>query len=186
MKLKNSNKKGAIQMTMGTIVTIVLMVAILIVLLFFVNKVKGSGEKALTGIDQAIQTKMNELFTSGTKIVVYPVSREIELKKGDSAKGIGFSIKNVEKNETTFSYTVSAKEIASDCSITLEQANSFITLGKSGQATLPSGSTMDPPVFVRFNIPETAPLCDIRYGIDVKKGDGKQYSPTIFFDVKIK
>ena len=41
------------------------------------------------------------------------------------------------------------------------------------------------PEFVRFSIPENAPPCWVRYGIDVEK-DRVQYNPTINVDLKVK
>jgi hypothetical protein len=181
-----NKKKGAVEMTMGTIVTIVLMVAILVVILFFIGKVGDTSEDAINGIDQALQNEINALFTDGNKkIIVFPTSREIVLKKGE-VKGLGFSIRNVEGTSGSFSYEVGAKEIGADCSgVSIEKANSYINLGKSGSGiNLPSGSFMEDAIFVKFSIPESASLCTMRYGIDVKKGV-EQYSPTIFFDMTI-
>ena len=54
------------------------------------------------------------------------------------------------------------------------QAESLIILGKSGSQVLASGAKLEDAILVKFNIPETAPLCSIRYRIEVEK-DGSAY-----------
>ena len=80
---------------------------------------------------------------------------------------------------------ISVGEVA--CSgMTNTEANDLIGLGKSGSGiTIPSGSALENPVLVKFNIPESASLCNIRYNLDIKKG-GDSYLPTLTVDLAIK
>ena len=43
---------------------------------------------------------------------------------------------------------------------------------------------MDDPIFVRFNIPDTAPSCYIRYALNIEK-DVQVYNPPINIDLLI-
>jgi hypothetical protein len=172
------------EMSVGTMVTIVLLVIVLVLGIFFIQRIFTSGTNAIDGIDTKIQTEIDNLFAQeGKKIVVYPKEREITMDQGDSG-GFGFSIENKDLTDGTFTYQVLVEEIASGCQLTNEQAESLIILGKSGTKELGSGAKLDDAIFVKFSIPETAPICAIRYSIDVEK-DGDAYTSSSM-DLKIK
>lgn len=181
------NKKAAMEMSVGTIVTIVLLMTVLILGLVMIRTIfKGSIEN-INGIDTAVKDQINKLFSEDTsrQIVVYPTSRYVTIKKGEDNLGFGFSIRNVGETEDSFTYDVSAVEAS--CGMNLDIADKFITLGKTRAypgITLPPGSFMDDPVFVRFSIPQTAPPCKIRYAVAVSDAAGI-YS-TIDVDLEIK
>ena len=180
------NHKAQMEMSVGTIVTIVLLMSVLVLGIFLVQKIFKTGTSAIDQIDTKIQSEIDMLFSQEDKsVVVYPKERAISIKKGDVG-GFGFSIMNKEQIAGSFSYLISAGEIGSGCQLTKEQADKLIVLGKSGdEISLPSGSKLDNAILVKFNIPETAPLCQIRYQIDVKN-NGEQYSPSIGVDLTIK
>jgi len=164
------NKKGAIEMTMGTIVTIVLMVAILVVLLFFIGNIRDSGTDAISGVDDAIQNQINKLFTDGqSKISVYPADREINVKRGDDPKGFAFSLQNDEVVDSTFTYTLTASDVTK-CGATLteDKANDFL-LGGTGSFKLGPSEIQGTPRLIKFDIPEAAPACTLIYDLDVTK-----------------
>lgn len=180
------SKRGAMEMSVGTIVTIVLLMSVLVLGIFLVQKIFKTGTSAIDQVDTKIQSEIDRLFTEEDKsVVVYPKERAITIKKGDSG-GFGFSIMNKENSEGSFSYLVSVGEIASNCKLSEEDAEKLIVLGKSGDGIiLPSGSKLEDAIFVKFDIPELTPLCQIRYQIDVKNND-EQYSPSIGVDLTIK
>lgn len=184
MKIKNS--KGAMEMSVGTIVTIVLLMSVLVLGIFLVQKIFKTGTSAIDSVDTKIQSEIDRLFSDEDKsVVIYPKEREITIAKGESG-GFAFSILNTEQTEGSFSYAVSVGEIGEGCQLSEEQAEKLITLGKTGDnINLPSGSKLDDAYFVKFAIPKTAPLCQIRYLLDVKN-DGVQYSPSIGVDLIIK
>lgn len=173
-------------MSVGTIVTVVLLMTVLVLGLVLVRSIFSSGTSAIEGIDSAVQGEIQNLFADeGKKIVVLPSSRQVTLNKGDVNKGFAFSIMNKESTDQTFSYVVSAKNVGSNCQLTLQQADSLIDLGKQQQGlTLNSGSSLEDPIFVRFNVPESTPLCTIRYQIDVSHTSGFYQMAQV--DVEIK
>jgi hypothetical protein len=189
MILGNS-KKAAMEMSVGTIVTIVLLMTVLILGLVMVRTIfKGSIEN-INGIDKAVKDQINKLFSEDTsrQIVVYPSSRYITIKKGEDNLGFGFSIRNVGEDEDSFTYDVSAVEAqCTSLKTNLAAADKFITLGKTRALPgikLSPGSFMDDPVFVRFTIPQTAPPCKIRYSVEVSHSEGVY--ATIDVDLEIK
>ena len=182
------NKKAAMEMSIGTIVTIVLIVAFMIVGIYFVSVIRQTGSRAIDGINEGIQNEINELFSddSSKKIIIYPPTRRISIQKGRDDLGFGFSIRNVEQEEGKFSYEVSAVETS--CDMTLSKADELISLGKERtNILLAPGSLMEDAIFVRFNIPETAPPCDIRYTITVYLGSksGNVYGNPVDVDLEI-
>jgi len=181
------SKHAAMEMSVGTMVTIVLLMIVLVLGIFFIQKIFGAGTTAIDEIDQSIKNEISKMFSQdeSRQIVIYPSAREIRMKKGDSG-GFGFSLRNTEYDDGVFSYTVSVLEIGSNCQMTEAQADNLIILGKSGSnIQIPSGSKLENPILVKFSIPESASLCNIRYGIDVKKNEGI-YLPTVSVDLEIK
>jgi len=186
--MKPRNSRGAMEMTMGTVVTIVLLVAVLIVVLFFIAQVRDTGTNAISGIDTAIQSEINKLFSddSSKKIVIIPSSRIVDLKKGDDGLGFGFSIRNVDDTEGDFNYVVNAVETSCPQSLSVATADGYIKLGKSRSSIpIPAGSAMENAIHIGFTIPESAPPCQIRYAINVGKG-GTTYIPPVEVTVVIK
>jgi hypothetical protein len=180
------NKRAAMEMSVGTIVTIVLLMAVLVLGLVLVRTIFTSSIENVKAIDENIKSQIQVLFAedSSKKVVIYPADRGIKVKKGDSG-GFAFSIRNIGFETGTFEYQVSAVEIAHTCQMSLAQADSLIILGRSGSFQIPSGDILEFPVHVNFEIPEEAPLCSINYGLDVKK-DGETYLPTITITLEIK
>ncbi len=177
-------KKGAMEMSVGTIVTIVLLMAVLVLGLVMVRTIFSSSKDNIDQVDKKVKDQISKLFSEDDqkKVIIYP-SSYIELEKGKSA-GFGLSIRNNEVNSGTFSYTVEAAEGEFDC-MTASAANELISLGRVGSGiNLLPGTLMDDPVYVRFDIPDNAPPCQIRYNLNVEK-DGEQYVNTIKIDVEI-
>ncbi len=180
-----SSKKAQMQMSIGMIVTIVLLVAFLVVGILFINTIRRGTIENINSIDQSIKNEINKLFAEDDtrKIIVYPPTREISIKKGNEG-AFGFSIRNLEEEDGSFSYEVTAAEAS--CGLSLSKAEDLIILGKSRSGiNIKSGSITDDGILVRFKITEDIPLCNVRYGIDVKK-DGTQYGNTISVDLEIK
>lgn len=186
MKIK-SQKKAAMEMSVGTIVTIVLLMTVLILGLILVRNIFSGAVENIDGINQAIKSEINKLFAENNdrKIVVYPPTRKIIIQKGEDNLGFGFSIRNVQEEADKFSYVVNAVEAS--CSITLNEAEDFISLGKElSNIDIPAGSIMNDPIFVRFNIPDAAPPCQIRYEVLLMHKGNTIYNPSVYVDLKIK
>ena len=89
------------------------------------------------------------------------------MKQGESGAGFIFTLKNTDMTSHTYTYSVNAVSVEKGCKLTLDQADNFISLGQTGtDLVVGSGQTM-PNQFIKFNIPKTAPLCQIRYRISL-------------------
>jgi hypothetical protein len=179
------SNKGAMEMSVGTIVTIVLLMSVLVLGIFMVRQIFTTGTTAIDGIDEKIQGEIDNLFSvEGKSVVIYPKNRFIRMSQGDTG-GFGFSIKNKDMDSGTFAYELTVGDITEECTISEEAARRLIVLHRKGDGIkLPSGTSMEEAVFVRFKIPENTPLCLLSYNLDITK-DGELYAPTIAIDLEI-
>ena len=70
--MKEINSKGAMEMSVGTIVTIVLLMSVLVLGLFLVQRVFSSGTGAIDSIDSQVQNEIQKLFSEeGRTIAIY-------------------------------------------------------------------------------------------------------------------
>jgi hypothetical protein len=180
-------KKAAMEMSVGTIVTIVLLMAILVLGLVLIRTIfKGSVEN-IDGIDTAIKSEIDKLFAENAdkKIVIFPPTREVVIKKGEDTRGFGISIRNIDE-EAKFSYDITAQEAS--CDLRLSEAEDFISLNqKRNNIQIGGGTIMDDPIFVKFKIPESAPPCQVTYTL-VMERDGQLYGSAtdIYLTIKSK
>jgi hypothetical protein len=185
--MKNTNKEGAMEMSVGTIVTIVLLVTVLILGVVLIKNIFSSAKSVVDLTDQQLRNEVNKLFSEGSKISIYPSTRLVEIRQ-ESTDGVGVGIKNLltgASGEKTFSYIVlvSDSDIEGKCGIDAGTAEDWIVTGKSEEnIPIPSGDFSSQKVL--FEIPTGSPLCTIRFRINVE-ADGANYA-TDFFDVKVR
>ena len=126
---KSMNKKAAMEMSVGTIVTIVLLMGVLVLGGFLIQKIFTSARGAIDLTDEQLRNEIEQLFSEDNtkQIVIYPATREVSIKKGEDG-AFGFSIRNTENEDGVFSYTVGVVEVASDCHMTAAEAEKLIIL----------------------------------------------------------
>ena len=111
---KIAEKRGAMEMSMGTLVTIVLLMTALILGLVMVRTIFFSATDNINQIDQAVKNEITKLFSedNNKKVVIYPSGRQITIKKGnDIDLGFAFSIRNIDVTSGSFHYDVKVKSI---------------------------------------------------------------------------
>lgn len=174
-------------MSIGTIVTIVLVVTTMVLGLVLIRSIFNTGTNAVQNIDTAIQNQINQLFSSSnSNLVVYPNSRSITIKRGSTPAGFGFAVKNPEQVSATFSYSVNATSMHNCGSLTLEQANSFL-IGASGPISLGPSAIQDPYTLVEFDIPTSEPTCTVTYNLvvnEVTPTPTNSYSANVFVTIQ--
>lgn len=177
------SNKGAMEMSVGTIVTIVLLMSVLVLGLFLVKNIFSSAKGAVDLTDQQLTKEIEKLFSEDAKVVLYPTTRYLEVKQGES-DDIAIGIKNIGKTAqapTSFSYVVTAGE--NDCGISLEEQTKWIRLGKEkSDVPIPIGDTE--ALRVRIQIPEGTPLCLASFDVKVTAGTA-QYDRD-YFDIQVK
>ena len=177
MRIKSlDSRHGAMEMSVGTMVTIVLLMIVLVLGIFFIQRIFSSGTNAIDQIDAEVQSQIQKLFAEeDRKVAVYPTSREVSVKRGDDPKGFAFSVRNNDVESADFSYLVKATD-ASKCGTTFneEDADNML-LGGSGTFPLGPSASLALPRLVRFVVPESAPKCSITYNLEIEK-DSIPYS----------
>jgi len=177
--MKMKNKTGAMEMSVGTIVTIVLLMSTLVLGLVLIRNISKSSTENISAIDQKVKDQISKMFSEDdlSKVVIYP-SRNIKIKKGDSESGFGLSIRNVDSTAGFFSYEITNTD--SSCGITKTNAEDLIVLRRTQtNIQLGGGDVMSQPILVVFDIPDSAAPCLIAYTLDVKKGT-TAYEQVVF------
>ena len=173
-------------MSIGTIVTIVLLVSVLVLGLVLIRSIFTSAKGVVDLTDQELRKKIGEIFTEDKKLAVYPTSRRLEIPQGD-IDGFGIGIQNLLEGSSatkTFSYevVVSDPDLRKKCEVTESEALDWITTGRAEDSIpIPPGDFSEQRVL--FDIPEGSPLCTIRFRVNVNV-EGTAYA-TDFFDMKI-
>jgi hypothetical protein len=184
-------KKGAMEMSMGTIVTIVLLMSVMVLGFFFVGKIKDLGGGAIDSVGTATEAEINKLFSEeGGSLILTPVSGEVTVKRGDTPKGFGFRLNNEDTVPHTYTYELKVAmdetELQNSCgpTMTTESANSMIMVASGTINQLGAGQSMPSSKMIRFNVPSTAPKCSIQYELNIEQ-DGSYFdSPGIFLTLK--
>ncbi len=184
---KFNQKKAAIELSIGTIVIIVLAMSMLILGLVLVKSIfSGSIDIAEMTTDQ-LKNQVAAMFGEDKKLVVYPDSRHINLKQGNE-EGFGIGIKNLIEGSSApikFSYevVVSDPDLRSKCGISDREAEDYIITGRAeDNIEIPSGDFTSAKVL--FNVPVGSSLCTIRYRVNAK-ANGQAYASELM-DVTIK
>ncbi len=185
MKTTNSKfKKGAMEMSVGTIVVIVLSVTMLVLGVVFIKNLFSLATGVADLTDEQLKNEINKLFSEESRIVIVPNSRFVQIKQ-ENEDHVGVGIQNLLEGAsatTKFSYNVYASEFA-DCG-TKEEVEDWIILGKAeSNFTIPTGQKVVKRI--RFRIPVGSPLCSARFNVDVFEDDGTAYA-TDSFDIEVK
>ncbi len=187
------NKKAAMEMSVGTIVTIVLLMAVLVLGLVLIQNIFGSATDAIDVVDNQIQGEISEIFQDeGVTLVIYPTSREITLDKDENTpKGFAFAIRNDGVEEEIYSYTVVAEDVSKCGSAFTEEDAEDLLLGGAGSYNLGSGEdTVSNKDIIKFTLNENVPLCTMVYRLHICKGidecqvRNSDESSTIFVTIK--
>lgn len=180
------SKRAALELSVGTIVVIVLAMSMLILGLVLIRTIFSGAKYNVDIINEKVQGEINKLFEEqGGRLYIYLPNSQTEVKKGDSF-GVAFSVKNDVIGETKagkFTYEAKAGSIQEGCPISKQVADSYLVLGKSGQFSLLPGQQLSQSRVIKVQPPSTAPLCEISYDLIIKK-DNQPYE-TGFFIIKI-
>jgi len=171
------------EMSIGTIVTIVLLMSVLVLGFVLVQKIFGTARGAVDMTEQQLYEQINKLYSSDEdqRVMAFPQTRTLTIKKGKS-DAFGWGIYNNHLVEESFSSQVSVAEIGTGCTMTETQAENLISLGKSqSNIRVASASRLTHPKKIIFNIPDTASVCQITYILDVTDKEGAIYDSVDFY-----
>lgn len=180
------SKRGAIEMSVGTIVIIVLSMSMLILGMVLVKNIFSGASNNVLAMNDGVKNEINKLFTEDKRTVVYLPNQIAKIKQNEDW-GVAFGIKNLAKGTAEagrfhYEVTVSDPDVRQKCGIGERDIESWIKTGRADDAVIAPGQSYFG--IVRFLIPENAPLCTVRFHIDVTK-DNAAYA-TEFFDVEVR
>jgi hypothetical protein len=178
------NKKAAMELSMSTIVILVLAMSMLILGLVLVRTIFTGAKYNVDDINSKVKDQISKLFSEDQEMVIYLANGQVDIKQNEQW-GVAFCVKNLKQDssDNKFPYTVSVNEISGSCTgIDETKAMSFIVLGKEDILGATPGEVACDRI--RFLIPKGTPLCMIRYGISIKN-NGNDYTFGSF-DVQIK
>lgn len=174
------NKKAAFEMSITTIIVIVIAVVMLILGLVFVRTIMCSAiNVAKTTLDGA-QNEINKLFgqEAGKEVVCMGVKQPLDLIPGAyNIIGCGFN----PKVQTTYSYKFNIKS-AKDITGQNMDIQGWITESLTGTKTIGPGTFEYATLAIRpaDNAPEGLLVIDV----EVSKGGQTIASPTMYLNVK--
>jgi hypothetical protein len=178
-------KKGAMEMSVGTIVTIVLLMSVLILGIFLIQRIFSSAQSVLDMTDEQLRDELRKLFSSEeTKVVIFPPSQHLEIEH-EERDAIGLAIKNLAKTGSgtnEFGYKIKYTEGSGNCPRDVDPL-SWIIVGKE-ESDIPL--LVGEMYFTRvvFEIPLGTPLCTARFRVDTSIDDEWGYKST-FFDISV-
>lgn len=180
-------KKGAMELSISTVVVIVLAMSMLILGLILVRSIFTGAKYNIEKMNEKVEGEINKLFVEDKRAVLYLPNRLAEIKQGDSY-GIAFGIQNTIATQTfKWEVEVDDSRIKDKCGVTELQAENWITTGGDGSVGIASGQKEHD--LIRFNIPEgvvsDVSTCIVRYKLTISQEDGTPYK-TESFDVDVK
>ncbi|MBD3252645.1 hypothetical protein GF386_02850 [Candidatus Pacearchaeota archaeon] len=186
--MKKRKKRGALELSMGTVVILVLAMSMLILGLILVRTIFSSAGGAVDNIDKGVKDAISKMFAdSDKKLVVYPSARRIEIEQRTQGLGFAFSTRNLDTEPHDYEYRVEVDpgfDIKRKCGgLSKKEADSWLLID-SGTLSLAPGSIMEEPELIAFSIPEFAPPCTIPYKVDVWYKPGSP-STTLYISAKI-
>jgi len=185
-KIKIGNKKAALELSIGTIVILVLAMSMLILGLILIRTIFAGAKFNVETMNKKVEAEINKLFVEDQRAVLYLPNRIAVVKQGDDF-GLGFGIQNaVATQKFRWKVTVADDNIRKKCGISELEAEAWITTGGTGSVEVASGQKYTD--IVRFNLPEGAvsdiSTCLIRYKLEIDKEDGTPYT-TEPFDIDV-
>ncbi len=189
---KIKSKKAALELSIGTIVILVLAMSMLILGLILIRTIFTGAKYNVDTMNKKVEAEINKLFVEDQRAVLYLPNRLAEIKQGKEF-GIAFGIQN---NIATQKFKwglkviddspVAANTIKRKCGVSVTEVERWVTTGGSGNADIASGQKyLD---IIRFNIQEGTvsdiSTCIVRFQLVIKKEDGTVFT-TEPFDVDV-
>ena len=186
-KKPDEDKKAALELSIGTIVILVLAMSMLILGLVLIRTIFTGAKYNVETMNKKVEAEIGKLFVEDQRVVIYLPNREAEITQG-KPYGLGFGIQNsIATQKFRWEVLVDDDNIRGKCGVNEKEAEDWITTGRSGSVDISSGQKHFN--LVRFNIPEGSvsdiSTCIIRYELVIKTEDGNPYQTEIF-DIIVK
>lgn len=179
------DKKAAFELSMTTIVIIVLAMTLLILGLTLIKKIFTGAIGNVQRLDDKVRAAIDELFLEKEEeLIFYLTKNTAEIPQGTDW-GVAFGFSPDEAGGYTYTVKLDKDGIWKNLCPGIKEtdAENILGIGKSGDfGSVYSGA--HEYGLIKFLVPKTFPLdCQIRYRLFIKK-DGRDYIGG-FFDVKV-
>tara|TARA_Y100000310_G_scaffold343934_1_gene454030 strand:- start:624 stop:1163 length:540 start_codon:yes stop_codon:yes gene_type:complete len=132
-------KRGAIELSINTIIVVVIGITLLSLGLKFVQNIFGDIEEEREGIMELTETQIRELFGE-TDNAIYIPQQSYQVSQGKTLEDLEVFIRNTVKPGGTFSFVYTIKTLSAPPGMQLEMVTNKIDWVK-GEIELQSGST---------------------------------------------
>ncbi len=174
-------KNGAMEMSVGTIVVIVLSMSMLILGMVLIKNIFTGASENVLQMNDKVKGQIGKLFVEDRKTVVNLPNQIAKIKQNEEW-GVSFGVTNLQRagagTGDDFSYEVIVND-ASNCGGV--DVGSWIKIGGQGNMNIVPGGNFYG--IIRFLVPEGTPLCIARFNLEVKQGSDNY--ATDFFDVEV-
>ena len=169
-------KRGAIDLSVGTIVIVVLGVLILIMGIGMVSKIGCSAVRGMQVLDDETKEQLFGMFNQDSKLAIKEMKNEI---RKDITYNVGFGIQDDDGGSATYSYIVEASDLGI-CNFSKTEAENFIVLGRNVENIQFVGKYAG---LITFFISTENQNCILKYRIVVNKNgnlyDAKEFQVSI-------
>jgi hypothetical protein len=176
--LKIGEKKGAVELSISTIVIVVLGMSMLILGVVLVKNIFSGSTNAVDQLNDQTINEINKLFGEDKKIVIYPSTGKVTVRQGKEegfAVGISNKLTGSAAANAKFSYKViPVSNILEDCGVTESELMDLFSAGSEETKDIPIPTGEPKPILILFKTGEGDPLCTARFRIDVTQG-GNNY-----------
>jgi hypothetical protein len=169
----NKNKKAAIELSIGTVVIIVLAMSMLILGIILIRNIFSTATTSITEIDQGVKNEINRLFSENQDrvLVLYPDSRIIQVERGTRNSGFAVSLRNTADTDQTIKVKLGTIE-AGDCVTTNYNSKLSIIGLSTTEQSYPLGPkrALENPIHIRISADEDSELCTFIVPILITSG----------------
>ncbi len=171
------NCKAAMEMSVGTIVTIVLLMSVLVLGIVLTKSIFESSKGAIDMTDQQLQSEISKLFAEEKDLVIYPTSGKITIKGGERDQIVVGIRNSADFTDVSTEFTYEVLVSGNDCGLNKEEVENWISIKPEEIIQIPIGGFEKSRI--NFKIPEGTPNCLGEFRVTVKRGS-KIYDSELF------
>jgi len=168
-----ANKKAAIELSIGTIVIIVLAMSMLVLGLVLVRNIFKGATDSVDEMNDGVKEQIKNLFVhEDDRAVLKLTDGTARVKQGQSF-GVAFGVRNTDRGSTTsqtFNYATVLDDpsIRTNCGVSQADAEKWVQFGSGSLSVSPGGFDAER---VKVFIPDGSPLCQTKYRIIIYRSD---------------
>lgn len=166
-------KKAAVELSIGTIVIIVLAMTMLILGLVLIRGIFSGATDNVEEINEKVKEEIKNLFVDEDERAILKLTESTAVVEQGTEFGVAFGVKNTERGAVgsqTFQYqtVLDDPQIQQNCGVAKAVAENWIKFGSGSLSARPGEIDAER---VKVTIPEDSPLCETKYRIIIYRQD---------------